>query len=64
MSYSLNEVLGITSKSAFAADYAERLSANPKGNVLLAELILCLDDLENAKPSWFDKLDTNVLVDF
>ncbi|MCH2215610.1 MAG: hypothetical protein MK086_10595 [Flavobacteriales bacterium] len=64
MSYSLNEVLGITSKSAFAQHYAERLSENPKGNVLLAELILCLDDLENAKPSWFDKFDTQVVVDF
>ncbi|MGB6035882.1 MAG: hypothetical protein WBG42_06410, partial [Cryomorphaceae bacterium] len=35
-----------------------------EGNVLLAELILCMDDLEHAKPSWFDIFETRVLVDF
>jgi len=64
MNYSLNEVIGITERKGFANRYNDSLGANPNGNVLLAELLLCLENLETAKPSWFDRFDTKVIVDF
>jgi iron-sulfur cluster repair protein YtfE (RIC family) len=64
MSYSLNEVLSITDSETFALRYMAILEKESEGNVLLAELILCMDDLEHAKPSWFDKFNAAVIVDF
>jgi len=64
MNYSLTEVLGCTGATTFADRYASILKNGNQGNVLLAELILCMDDLEHAKPSWFDSFDTPVIVDF
>jgi len=64
MNYSLNEVLGCTKPTTFAERYTSLLENGTEGNVLLAELILCMDDLEHAKPSRFEIFDTKVLVDF
>jgi len=64
MNYSLTEVLGWTGANSFADRYKTILEKEQQGNVLLAELILCMDDLEHAKPSWFDSFDTPVIVDF
>jgi iron-sulfur cluster repair protein YtfE (RIC family) len=64
MAYSLHEVLGCTNSTSFAERYSNFLDKKSEGQLLLAELVLSMDNLENAKASWFEKFDTSVLIDF
>lgn len=64
MNYSLTDVLGCTNASTFAERYVPLLENKTEGNMLLAELILCMDDLKHAKPSLFERFETSILVDF
>lgn len=65
MNFSLEDVKSIAPVDFITRRYTpvEDLNAGEK-EVFLAELILCLEDLENAKPSWFDKFSSEVLVEF
>ncbi len=65
MTYSISDVREFPHAEAILARYNNSLKeVSDFQEHFLAELILSLDDLDNAEPAWFSRFDTQLIVEF